>query len=217
MKTVATARYSFGEEVANSVTHAVGWLLSMCGLAILVTFAAVTGGALRVVSCAVFGATLVTLYSASTLYHALPSERAKRVFRVLDHSAIFILIAGTYTPLSLVAVGGSWGWSLFGVVWALAAIGVLLNTIAHGRWRWLSITLYISMGWLVVIAIRPLVAAVSTGVLVLIVTGGLAYTLGLAFYGWRRLPYSHAVWHLFVLAGSVLHYLAVLFAVGVAS
>ena len=217
MKTVATARYSFGEEVANSVTHAVGWLLSMCGLAILVTFAAVTGGALRVVSCAVFGATLVTLYSASTLYHALPSERAKRVFRVLDHSAIFILIAGTYTPLSLVAVGGSWGWSLFGVIWALAAIGVLLNTIAHGRWRWLSITLYISMGWLVVIAIRPLVAAVSTGVLVLIVTGGLAYTLGLAFYGWRRLPYSHAVWHLFVLAGSVLHYLAVIFAVGVAS
>ncbi len=217
MKSPATARYSFGEEVANSVTHGVGWLLSVVGLAILVTFAAVTGGALRVASCAVFGATLVLLYAASTLYHALPSERAKHIFRVLDHSSIFLLIAGTYTPLSLVAVGGPWGWSLFGAIWALAATGVLLNTFAHGRWRWLSITLYVSMGWLVVIAIRPLVASVSTGVLVLIVAGGLAYTLGLVFYGWRRLPYGHAVWHVFVLAGSVLHYLAVFFAVGLAS
>lgn len=213
---MTTPRYSFGEEVANSVTHGVGWLLSLFGLAILVTFAAITGGALRVASCAVFGSTLVLLYAASTLYHALPSDRAKHVFRVLDHSAIFLLIAGTYTPLALVAVGGPWGWSLFGAVWALAAVGVLLNTIAHGRWRWLSITLYVTMGWLVVIAIKPLLTSVDTGVLVLIVVGGLAYTVGLVFYGWRRLPYSHAVWHLFVLAGSVLHYLAVLFAVGLA-
>ncbi len=217
MKAHAATRYSFGEEVANSVTHGVGWLLSVGGLATLVTFAAVTGGALRVASCAVFGATLVLLYTASTLYHALSRDGAKRVFRVLDHSAIFLLIAGTYTPLALVAVGGAWGWSLFTTIWLLAAVGVLLNTIAHGRWRWLSITLYVTMGWLVVIAIRPLVAAVTTGVLWLIVAGGLAYTAGLAFYGWRRLPYSHAVWHLFVLAGSVLHYLAVLFAVGMAA
>lgn len=217
VKNVTTARYSFGEEVANSVTHGVGWLLSVCGLAILVTLAAITGGALRVVSCAVFGATLVLLYAASTLYHALPSERAKHVFRVLDHSAIFLLIAGTYTPLSLVAVGGPWGWSLFGAIWLLALIGVLLNTIAHGKWRWLSIILYVSMGWMVVIAFRPLVAAVSPGVLGLVIAGGLAYTVGLAFYGWRRLRYGHAVWHLFVLAGSVLHYLAIVFAVGVTS
>lgn len=217
MKSLNNARYSFGEEVANSITHGLGWLLSVCGLAILVTFAAITGGALRVVTCAVFGSTLVLLYAASTLYHALPSERAKHIFRVLDHSSIFLLIAGTYTPLTLVAVGGPWGWSLFGSIWALAAIGVLLNTIAHGRWRWLSISLYVSMGWLVVIAIRPLVASVTTGVLVLIVAGGLSYTLGLVFYGWRRLPYGHAVWHLFVLAGSVLHYLAVFFAVGLSS
>jgi hemolysin III len=217
MKSLNTARYSFGEEVANSITHGVGWLLSVCGLALLVTFAAITGGTLRVVTCAVFGSTLVLLYAASTLYHALPSERAKYIFRVLDHSSIFFLIAGTYTPLTLVAVGGPWGWSLFGAIWALAAIGVLLNTTAHGRWRWLSISLYVSMGWLVVIAIRPLVASVTAGVLVLIVAGGLSYTLGLVFYGWRRLPYGHAVWHLFVLAGSVLHYLAVLFAVGLSS
>jgi hemolysin III len=217
MKTAVTVRYSFGEEVANSITHGVGWLLSVGGLATLVTFAAITGGALRVASCAVFGATLVLLYAASTLYHALPCEGAKRVFRVLDHSAIFVLIAGTYTPLALVAVGGPWGWSLFGAIWLLAAIGVVLNTAAHGRWRWLSITLYVTMGWLVVIAIQPLVAAVDTGALVLIIAGGLAYTLGLTFYGWRRLPYGHAVWHVFVLAGSVLHYLAVFFEVGLAS
>ena len=216
MKDAVIVRYSFGEEVANSVTHGVGWLLSVCGLAILVTLAATTGGTLRVVSCAVFGATLVLLYAASTLYHALPSERAKHVFRVLDHSAIFLLIAGTYTPLSLVVVGGSWGWSLFGAIWSLAAFGVLLNTVAHGRWRWLSITLYVVMGWLVVVAIKPLVAAIEPGVLVMIVAGGLAYTLGLVFYGWNRLPFNHAVWHLFVLTGSVLHYLAILFAVGVA-
>ena len=165
MKETKSSRYSFGEEVANSVTHGVGWLLSVCGVPVLVTFAAITGGALRVLSCAVFGATLVLLYASSTLYHALPSERAKHVFRVLDHSSIFLLIAGTYTPLSLVAVGGPWGWSLFGAIWVLAAIGILLTTIAHGRWRWLSITLYVLMGWLVVIAIRPLMAAVSTRVL----------------------------------------------------
>lgn len=209
-----TRRYSFGEEVANSVTHGVGWLLSLVGLAALVTIAVITGGALRVVSCSIFGATLVLLYAASTLYHALPSERAKRIFRVLDHSAIFLLIAGTYTPLSLITLGGGWGWTLFGSVWFLATVGILLNTLAHGRWRWLSITLYVTMGWLVVVAIKPLVAALDTGTLVLVVAGGLAYTLGLGFYGWKRLPYAHSVWHVFVLAGSVLHYLAVLFAVG---
>jgi hemolysin III len=208
--------YTAGEEIANSITHGVGWLLSVAGLGILVTFAALSGGALRVASCAIFGTTLVLLYAASTLYHALPFERAKRIFRVLDHSAIFLLIAGTYTPLSLVALGGGWGWTLFGCVWFLAAVGVLLNTLAHGRWRWLSITLYLAMGWLVVVAIKPLVAALDGRELALVVAGGLLYTGGLVFYAWKRLPYGHAVWHLFVLAGSVLHYLAVLFAVGMA-
>jgi hemolysin III len=210
-------RYSLGEEIANSVTHGVGWLASVGGLAVLVTLAALTGGALRVVSCAVFGTTLVLLYAASTLYHALPSPRAKRVFRVLDHSAIFLLIAGTYTPLALVALGGGWGWALFSCVWFLAVVGVLLNTLAHGRWRWLSITLYLLMGWLVVIATKPLLAALAITPLVLLVAGGLAYTLGLTFYALKRMPYGHAVWHLFVLAGSTLHYFAVLLTVGVAS
>lgn len=207
-------RYSQREEVANSVTHAVGWLLSVVGLVVLVVTAAETGGALRIVSCAIFGTSLILLYASSTLYHALPSERAKRIFRVFDHSAIFLLIAGTYTPVSLVAIGGAWGWSLFGCVWFLAAIGILLSTLAHGRWRWLSITLYVTMGWLVVVAIKPLVASLDTRSLALVVAGGLAYTLGLVFYAWKRLPYSHSIWHLFVLAGSVLHWFAVLFAVG---
>ncbi|MDX2437838.1 MAG: hemolysin III family protein [Acidobacteriota bacterium] len=206
-------RYTRGEEIANSVTHGVGWAFSLGGLAYLVACAAATGGTLRVVSCAIFGATLVLLYASSTLYHALPSERAKRVFRVFDHSAIFLLIAGSYTPLALVALGGRWGWSLFGGIWFLAVVGILLSTVAHGRWRWLSITLYVTMGWLVVVAIKPLVAALDTPALVLVVLGGLAYTGGLVFYAWKKLPYSHAVWHVFVLAGSVLHYFAVLLAV----
>ena len=210
-------RYSHGEEIANSVTHGIGWVFSVGGLVYLMTRAAATGGALRVVSCAIFGAALVLLYASSTLYHALPSRRAKRVFRVFDHSAIFLLIAGSYTPLALVALGGRWGWSLFGSIWFLALVGILLNTVAHGRWRWLSITLYVTMGWLVVVAIKPLMAALDTRTLTLVVAGGLAYTLGLVFYGWKKLPYSHAVWHLFVLAGSVLHYFAVLFAVGLGS
>jgi hemolysin III len=217
MNASAAPRYSTGEEIANAVTHGAGWAASLGGLAYLVLRAATTGGTLRVVSCAIFGATLVLLYASSTLYHALPAERAKRVFRVFDHSAIFLLIAGSYTPLTLVALGGRWGWWLFGSIWFLAVVGILLSTVAHGRWRWLSITLYVAMGWLAVVAIKPLMAAVDTQTLTLVVAGGLAYTLGLVFYGWKKLPYSHAVWHLFVLAGSVLHYFAVLFAVGMPS
>jgi hemolysin III len=208
-------RYTVSEEVANSVTHGIGWVLSVFGIAYLVNRAAATGGTLRIVSCAVFGITLVALYASSTLYHALPAERPKRVFRVLDHSAIFLLIAGTYTPLSLVALGGGWGWSLFGSIWFLATIGILLNTIAHGRWRWLSITLYVTMGWLVVVAIKPVAAALDNRSLMLLIAGGLAYTIGLAAYASKRLPYAHAVWHVFVLAGSVLHYFAVLGSVAV--
>lgn len=208
------ALYSPGEEIANSITHGLGWLASVGGLVTLVKLASLTGGALRVVSCAVFGTTLVLLYAASTLYHALPGERAKRVFRVLDHSAIFLLIAGTYTPLALIALGGGWGWALFGCVWFLAVVGVLVNALAPGRWRGLSMVLYLAMGWSVVVAIKPLKAALAAPALMLVVIGGLAYTGGLAFYAWRRLPYSHAIWHVFVLAGSALHFVAVLIAVG---
>jgi hemolysin III len=205
--------YSFGEEIANAVTHGIGWLLSTAGLGLIVTLAALTGGATRVVSVAVYAATLVLLYAASTLYHALPCRRAKRVFQVLDHSAIYVLIAGTYTPITLVCLPKTWGWGLFGVVWSMAVIGVLLNVLPFRGSRGLSVVLYVVMGWAVVVAAKPLVATLDTLPLVLLVVGGLAYTIGLFFYAFRRIPYGHMVWHLFVLAGSVVHFLAIVHAV----
>lgn len=214
MTVSAVKQYSFGEELANSITHGIGWMLSAAGLAVLVTLAALQGGARQVVAGAVFGATLVLLYSASTLYHALPCAGAKRVFQVLDHSAIYLLIAGTYTPISLLGLRGAWGWSLFGVVWGLAVCGIVISAVARRRLRVLATALYVIMGWLVVVAARPLIAALDMPTLVLLVVGGVAYTAGLVFYGWRRLPYGHTVWHVFVLAGSALHFFAVIRLIG---
>lgn len=203
-------RYSPGEELANSLTHGVGALLAIGGLAWLVTLAAIRGDTWHVVACSVYGAAMVVLYTASTLYHAIPSPRVKRALRVFDHASIYLLIAGTYTPFTLVSLRGPWGWSLFGTVWGLAVAGIVLALAFPGRLRALSLVLYVAMGWVVVVAVKPLLAALPTGGLVLLLLGGLAYTGGLAFYAWRRLPYGHAVWHLFVLAGTVLHFLAVL-------
>jgi hemolysin III len=206
-----TGHYSIAEEVTHAITHGVGIVLSIAALTILVAFAAVRGDAWHIVSCAIYGSTLVVLYTASTLYHALPAPRAKGIFRTLDHAAIYLLIAGTYTPFTLVNLRGGWGWSLFGVVWGLAICGVLLEAVAKPRVRILSLVLYICIGWMAAIAVKPLFEAVDTGGLVLLLLGGIAYTGGVVFYGWRRLPYNHAIWHVFVLAGSVLHYFAVLF------
>jgi len=196
--------------VAHGVSHGIGVALSIGGLAVLVAFAALRGDAWHVASSAVFGATLVLLYTASTLYHSIPVLKAKRVLRVLDHSAIYLLIAGTYTPFTLVTLRGPWGWAIFGVVWGAAIAGILFKSFALGRARILSVVLYVVMGWCVVVAIRPLLAALAPGGVALLFAGGLAYTLGLAFYGWRSLRYHHFLWHLFVLLGSVLHYFAVL-------
>jgi hemolysin III len=198
-----------GEEIANTVTHGVGALLAIAGVAVLVTLAAQRGTARHVVACSIFGATLVLLYLASTLYHAIPAPRAKRVFQTLDHGGILFLIAGTYTPFTLVTLRGPWGWTLFGIVWGLAVLGILFEVFLPQR-RVLAVGLYLVMGWVVVIALRPLVAAIAPGGLTLLVAGGLAYTVGVAFYAWRRLPYHHALWHGFVLAGSTAHFFAVL-------
>jgi hemolysin III len=203
-------RYSTGEEIANSITHGVGGLLAVAGLAILVTFAALRGSAWHVVGCAVFGASMVLLYTSSTLYHAIRAPRAKRVFRRLDHAGIFLLIAGTYTPFTLVSLRGPWGWTLLGIIWVLAITGIVLQTGAL-RHPVLSVVLYVVMGWTVVIAIRPLLLALPRGGLALLILGGVAYTGGIAFYVWRRLPYHHSIWHGFVLTGTVLHFFAVLF------
>jgi hemolysin III len=201
---------SVGEEIANSVTHGVGLALSIVGFVVMLV-AAVTGGdPWVIVSCAVYGTTLVTLYLASTLYHALARTRARGVMRRLDHSAIYLLIAGTYTPFVLVSLRGPWGWSLFGVTWALAVTGITAKAVLGPRWPIVSTTVYILMGWLVLVAVGPLVRGVPAGAIAWLVAGGLSYTAGVVFFSWERLRFSHAIWHLFVLAGSVCHYVAVL-------
>lgn len=210
MEPTAESRYSFGEEVANGVTHGVGALASLAGLTVLATLSVLRGTAWHVVGCSIFGATLVVLYAASTLYHSIPGARAKAVLRTFDHCAIFLLIAGTYTPFTLVNLRGPWGWSLLGVVWGAAIGGVVLTVVAGGRWPVLSVGLYVVMGWSVVVAVKPMLGAVAPGGLILLAAGGVCYTVGIVFYAWRRLPYGHALWHLFVLAGSACHFFAVL-------
>jgi hemolysin III len=201
--------WTLGEDIANSVTHGVGFALSVAGLVTLTILTARSGDAWRIVACAIYASTLVLLYGASTLYHALSRTRARRVFQVLDHSAIFLLIAGTYTPFALVNLRGPWGWTLLAVVWGLAVLGVVAKSVFGPRWPVVSTTIYVVMGWTVVIAIKPLVAHVAPAGIAWLVAGGVAYTGGVAFYAWDRLRYSHAVWHLFVLAGSVCHFVAI--------
>jgi hemolysin III len=202
--------YTVGEEIAHAVTHGLGLVLSLGGLATLVVMATLRGNAWHVIGSAVFGVTLVLLYAASTLYHGVRSPRAKSVFRRIDHSAVFLLIAGTYTPFTLVNLRGSLGWTLLALVWGLALLGVALHATIPRRARWFSVPLALAMGWMVVIAFEPLVRSVHPDGLLLMAAGGLAYTLGVVFYAWRRLPYNHAVWHVCVLAGSACHFSCVL-------
>jgi hemolysin III len=202
----ATARYSFGEELANSLTHGFGLLLSIAGLVGLML---VAGGVRETASCLVYGITLILVYATSTLYHGVHRPDAKRLLRTLDHIAIFLLIAGTYTPFVLIALRGAWGWSLFAVVWTLAVVGAVLE-LGGLRRRAVMIALYVGMGWVGLVALKPLVAALPVPGLWLLFGGGVSYTAGVAFYQWHGLRYHHAIWHLFVLGGSVLQYLAVL-------
>jgi len=196
------------EEIANSVTHGIGAVLSAVGLVAMVLVAVQRGTALEVVACAVYGSSLFLLYLSSTLYHALTHQGAKRVFRILDHASIYLLIAGTYTPFTLVTLRGGWGWSLFGVVWGLAVAGVVFKCFLTGRWQALSTAVYIAMGWLALVAVRPLLQALPPQGIGWLVAGGVLYTGGVAFFAWNR-RYAHTVWHLFVLGGSVCHFVAV--------
>lgn len=204
------SEYSCGEEIANSITHGFGSLLSIGGLAVLVGFASVHGNAWHITACSIFGTTLIFSYLSSTLYHSIPVPAAKRVLKVIDHSAIYLLIAGTYTPFTLISLRGPWGWSLFGTIWGLALLGVILKTTMLGKISGISTAIYLAMGWIVVIAIKPMWSAVESGGLLLLLIGGLAYSGGVVFYIWDRLPYNHAIWHLFVLAGSLCHFFAIL-------
>lgn len=203
--------YTRGEEIANSLTHGIGAALAIAALAILTAFAARLGDSWHMVGVSIYGTTQILMYTASTLYHAIPAGRAKAVFRYLDHVAIFLLIAGSYTPFTLVNLRGPWGWGMLVAVWSIALLGILAQGKLIHRHRWLNISIYVAMGWLVVVGVRPLLDAVALGGLLLLLGGGLAYTLGTLFYAWRSLPYSHAIWHGFVLAGSTLHFFAILF------
>ena len=203
-------RPSRGEEIANSVSHAVGLVAALAAAPFLVVHAVRRGGTGAIVGASVFAATVVLLYLASTLYHALPRNRAKRVFQVIDHGAIFLLIAGTYTPFTLGVLRGAWGWTLFGLVWGLATVGIALKAVGRLRHPILSTLLYVGMGWLILIAIRPLWLRVPLSGLLWLLLGGIAYTAGLAFFAAKGVRYSHFVWHVFVLAGTACHFFAVL-------
>jgi len=198
-------------ELANSATHGMGLALSVAGCAVLVTLAALRGNAWHIVACSIYGGTLVCLYGASTVYHSVRSRRLKRILRIVDHSTIYLLIAGTYTPFTLVLLKGGWGWTLFGLVWGLSLAGILLKVWFVDRLPVVSTMVYVALGWLVIIAIKPVVALVPVAAILWLLAGGLLYTAGVGFFAWQKLPYHHAIWHLFVMGGSVCHYLAVLY------
>jgi len=199
-----------GEEIANSVSHAVGLLAAVAATPVLVLSAVRHGGAGRIAGASVFAASMVLLYLTSALYHALPRNRAKRIFQVLDHAAIFVMIAGTYTPFTLGVLRGAWGWTLFGLVWGLALAGLVLTAAGGAGYPKLRLSLYLAMGWLILIAIKPLWLRMPSEGLFWLLGGGIAYTVGVAFYAAKRVRYFHFVWHLFVLAGTACHFIAVL-------
>jgi len=201
---------SFREEIANSISHGLGLLLALVALPILVLTAIEAGSVRFLVGVSVFGGTMVLLYLASTLYHSITHETAKQIFRVFDHTAIFLLIAGSYTPFSLGVLRGPWGWSMLAIVWTLAIIGISLKINRRTRHSRISIVLYVIMGWLAVIAIKPIVMLIPVPGILLIFAGGVAYTGGLAFFAAQRIRYNHFIWHLFVIAGTTCHFFAVL-------
>jgi hemolysin III len=197
------------EELANSLTHGIALLASVAATVLLIWRSSADGNAWHIVGSAIFGATLILLYAASTSYHVARTEPIKTRLRVLDHSAIYLLIAGTYTPFMLVGLRGGWGWSLFGIVWGLAIAGVIFKLFFTGRYNRISTAIYIFMGWLGVIAAGPMITRLRPVTLIWLLAGGILYTAGTAFFHSRRIPYAHAVWHVFVMAGSVCHAIAV--------
>jgi len=193
----------------NSITHLIGSVLALAGASVVITLAAQRGGATRITAVAIYGAMLFLLYLSSTLYHSFRG-RAKQIFHVFDHCSIYLLIAGTYTPLTLITLRGKWGWWMFAVVWSLAIAGVVKDALFHGRYRAASVVLYILMGWLVVVAFTPLKLALPSAAITLLLAGGLAYTVGVVFFAMsKKVAYTHGVWHLFAIIGSVFHFIAI--------
>ncbi|TDX45513.1 PAQR family membrane homeostasis protein TrhA [Orenia marismortui] len=203
--------FTKGEEITNAILHGIGLGLAIAALVILVVFASISGDIWDIVSFSIYGVTLVILYLSSTLYHSFPHGKAKDIFEIFDHSAIYLLIAGTYTPLTLISLRGALGWSIFGIVWGIAVIGIIFKVFWVKRFVIFSTILYILMGWIIIFAIKPLLSNMPKSSLIFLVVGGGFYTVGTIFYVWRKLKYHHAIWHLFVLAGSICHFFTVLF------
>ena len=199
------------EEIVNAILHGIGLGLSIAALVVLIIYANIHGDTWHIVSFSVYGTTLIILYLASTLYHSFPKGKWKNILHVIDHSSIFLLIAGTYTPVTLTAMRGPWGWSIFGVVWGIALLGITLKVFWIDKLKFLSVGLYVIMGWIIVIAIKPLLESLETISLTFLLAGGISYMVGIIFYIWRRLKYSHGIWHLFVLAGSICHFFTVFY------
>ena len=211
MSSTENVHYTIGEEIANSITHGIGTGLAVAGLTLLVVLAAIYGNVWHVVSFSIYGSTLVILYLASTLYHSIQTPKVKRILRIFDHASIYLLIAGSYTPFVLVNMRGTLGWILFGIVWGIALFGIVFKAFFIGRFEKLATAGYVLMGWLIVFAFGEMLKAISLGGIIWIVLGGITYTVGVIFYAWQKLPYNHAIWHLFVLGGSICHFFAVLF------
>ena len=206
-----TKRYTLGEEIFNSVSHGAGGMLAIAGTVVLIVIAALYSNAWGVVSSAIYGASMIILYTMSTLYHAITNKKAKSFFRIMDHNTIFILIAGTYTPYTLVPLRGSVGWTLFGIIWGAAIIGIVFNSISLEKAKKLSLVCYVAMGWAIIFAIKPMIASVTKTSLVFLLIGGIFYTAGIVFYAVKKIRYFHSVWHLFTVGGTVFHYFSILF------
>lgn len=204
--------YTLGEEIFNSVSHGTCGLLAIGGTVVLIVLSAVYSNAWAVVSACIYGASLIILYTMSTLYHAITNTTAKKFFRIMDHNTIFFLIAGTYTPYTLVTLHGTLGWSLFGIVWGAALIGIVLNSIDLEKFRKPSVVCYILMGWVIIIAVKPMMHTLPRVSLAFLLIGGLFYTVGVIFYAMKKVKWFHSIWHLFTVAGSIFHYFSILIA-----
>jgi hemolysin III len=204
------SHYTLAEEIANAITHGIGVVFSVVALVLLIVYASLGGDTWRIVAVSIFGSSMLLLYLASTLYHALPQPAMKRILRVVDHGAIYLLIAGTYTPFLLGDMRGPWGWALFGLLWGAALAGIVYKIFFVGKFHFIATMMYVAMGWAVVIALKPAIEMIPLAALILMALGGIAYTSGVVFYLWDRLPYNPAIWHLFVLTGSAIHFAAII-------
>lgn len=211
VKKLKRTTYTLGEEIFNSISHGVGAGLSIAALVLMIIKAAFTRNIYMIISACIFGAMMILLYTMSTLYHAITNKKAKKVFQIFDHCTIFLLIAGTYTPYTLVTLNGTIGWTLFGILWGFAILGIIFNAIDLQRFKKISVVCYLIMGWSIVFAFKPLLENLALGGLIFLFAGGIFYTIGVIFYVLKRVKYMHSIWHLFVLGGTICHFFSVFF------